>query len=126
MPIIRRFLIIATVVFAGLAGPGLALAAGSALPTSSTITYHFTDCTGPAGTPTTFDAVKQPGGAAALHIVGGGGIFVAMEAIDLASGQVLFSTPGFEHNDHPTVRCHLLHPVTLTLQLVTGIITGEQ
>jgi hypothetical protein len=48
----------------------LALAAGAAVcpavtfahpPTPSTLTYEFTDRTGPAGTPTEFDAVKQPG-----------------------------------------------------------------
>ncbi len=97
--------------------------AGSAAP--STLTFHFTDCSGPAGTPTTFDAVKQPGGAAALHLVQGRAIFVAVEAIDVASGDVLFTTPGFGHNGVPTVTCRLIHPVTLTLQRVTGIITAD-
>jgi hypothetical protein len=104
-----------------LAVPGVVAGAPS---TSSLLTYHFTDCSGPAGTPTTFDAVKQPGGAAALHLVQGRAIFVAMEAVDVASGDVLFTTPGFGHNAVPTVTCRLIHPVTLTLQRVTGIITA--
>lgn len=97
-----------------------AAAAGPSSPT--TLTYHLTDCSGPIGTPTTFDAVKQPGGAAALHLVDGSGIFVAMEAIDVESGTILFSTPGFKHNRVPTVTCQSIHPITLTLQSVTGII----
>jgi len=90
--------------------------------TPATLTYHFTDCSGPAGTPTTFDAVKQPGSAAALHLADGSGIFIAVQAIDVASGAVLFRTPGFDHNGLPTVACQLMHPVTLTLQSVIGVI----
>ncbi len=92
--------------------------------TSKTLTYHLTDCTGPAGTPTDFFAVKQPGGAAALHLVDGPGVFIAVQAVDVASGTVLFSTPGFEHNHLPTVTCLAIHPVTRTLQSVTGILVG--
>ncbi len=91
--------------------------------TPATLTYHLTDCTGPAGTPLSFDALKQPGGAAALHLIDGGGTFVAMAAIDVATGTTLFSTPGFERNVVPTVTCSVVHPVTNTVQLVTGIIT---
>jgi hypothetical protein len=90
--------------------------------TPATLTYHFTQCSGPAGTPATFDAVKQPGSAAALHLVDGSGIFIAIEAIDVDSGTVLFTTPGFDHNGLPTVSCDLVHPVTLTLQSVVGLI----
>jgi hypothetical protein len=96
----------------------------SASATSSTLTYHFTDCSGPEGTPATFDAVKQPGGAAALHVVESRAIFVAMEAVDVASGDVLFTTPGFGHNGLATVTCRLVHPVTLTLQRVAGLLTA--
>jgi hypothetical protein len=90
--------------------------------TPSTLTYHFSDCTGPGGTPATFDAVKQPGGAAALHMVGTHEIFVAVRATDLDTGAILFTTPGFEHNDLPTVTCRLVHPVSQALELVVGMI----
>lgn len=96
----------------------------SADPSTPTmVTFHFTDCVGPAGTPSSLDAVKQPGGAAALHLVDGRGIFVAVRATDVATGEVLFSTPGFEHNGLPTVACLLLHPVTHTAQSVVGMLT---
>lgn len=101
------------------ASAGLASADPS---TPATLTYHFTDCSGPAGTPVTFDAVKQPGGAAALHVVHGRGIFIAVQATDVESGTILFSTPGFEHNRLPTVACLLVHPVTQMLQSVVGML----
>jgi hypothetical protein len=99
--------------------------AGTALAdpsTPATLNYHFTECSGPAGTPPTFDAVKQPGGAAALHLVDGRGIFVAVRATDVATGTILFSTPGFEHNGLPTVSCRLFHPVSQTWQAVVGML----
>jgi hypothetical protein len=90
--------------------------------TPRTLTYHFTDCNGPAGTPATIDAVKQPGEAAALHLVDGSGVYVLMEAIDLETGDILFTTAGFDKNDLPTVTCRLIHPVTGELSLITGVI----
>jgi hypothetical protein len=90
--------------------------------TPDTLTYHFTDCRGPAGTPPTLDGVKQPGGAAAVHLADGRGIFVAVQATDVETGMVLFSTPGFAHNQLPTVACLLIHPVTQRLQSVVGMI----
>jgi hypothetical protein len=86
------------------------------------MTFSFTACSGPSGTPGHFDAVKQPGAAAALHLVDGRGIFVAVRATDVETGTVLFSTPGFEHNQLPTVSCLLLHPVSQTWQSVVGML----
>ena len=109
----------------------LALAAGAAVPaaaasadpsTPSTLTYEFTDCTGPAGTPTEFDAVKQPGEAAALQLTDGGGVFIAVEAVDIETGALLFTTPGFEENGLTTVTCSVVNPRNGREQLVTGLI----
>jgi hypothetical protein len=99
-------------------------ASAEAAPASpDTLLYQFTSCTGPEGTPTSFDAVKHPGEAAALHLVDGQSIFVAMRAVDIATGTTLFQTPGFDENDVPTVTCLVVHPVTGTLAAVTGVIT---
>lgn len=97
-------------------------AAWAAPSTPSTLTYEFTGCTGSAGTPEAFDAVKQPGEAAALHLIDGSGIFVAIQAIDVQTGDLLFTTPGFQHNDLPTVTCSVINPRNDRLQLVTGLI----
>lgn len=105
------------------AGAALPAAAASADPsTASTLTYEFTACTGPAGTPTHFDAVKQPGGAAALHLTGSSGVFIAVQAVDVETGAVLFTTAGFQHNDLTTVTCSVVHPTNGREQLVTGLI----
>lgn len=94
-----------------------------ALPsTPATLTFQFTACTGPSGTPAGFDAVKQPGSGAALHLVDGSGIFVAVSAVDVASGAVLFAIPGFEHNGVATVACRLIHPVSGTVEAVVGML----
>ncbi|OGO51761.1 MAG: hypothetical protein A2Z32_10245 [Chloroflexi bacterium RBG_16_69_14] len=90
--------------------------------TPTTLTGHFTDCSGPAGTPAAFDAVKQPSGAASAHLVDGSGIFIVIAAIDVESGRTLFATPGFEHNNLPTITCRLIHPVTQRLLSVAGFI----
>ncbi|HEY6013320.1 MAG TPA: hypothetical protein VIU37_04915, partial [Candidatus Limnocylindrales bacterium] len=93
--------------------------------TPATLTFHFTACTGPSGTPAAFDAVKQPSSAAALHLVDGSGIFVAVSAVDVASGATLFATPGFQHNAVATVACRLIHPVSGTLQAVVGMLAPD-
>lgn len=103
---------------AGMIG-GVARAAPS---TPATLTYHFTECSGPAGTPTTFDAVKQPSEAAGLQLTNGSGTFVLVEAIDPVTGNTLFTTPGFKKNKLPTITCNLIHPVTGADVIVTGFI----
>src|SRR5918995_1471334 len=61
-----------------LAGAALlpAAAASAGPPTPTPLTFYFMACTGPAGTPKAFYAVKQPGGAAALRLLipGSGGL----------------------------------------------------
>jgi hypothetical protein len=105
------------------AGAVVFTAAASADPsTPTTLTYEFTDCTGPGGTPTQFDAVKQPGEGAALHLTDGRGVFIAVEAVDAETGTVLFTTPGFEENDLTTVTCSVVNPRNGREQLVTGLI----
>jgi hypothetical protein len=107
----------------------LAVAGSSAAPASahpltpSTLTYEFTACTEPA--PTQFDAVKQPGEGAALHLTDGSGVFIAVEAVDVESGAVLFTTPGFQQNDLTTVTCSVVNPRNGREQLVTGLIVPQ-
>jgi hypothetical protein len=106
----------------GVAGALPATGAWAAPSTPSTLTYEFTGCSGPPGTPVAFDAVKQPGEGAALHLTDGSGNFVAMAATDVATGDLLFATPGFQHNGLPTVTCSVINPRNGRLQLVTGLV----
>jgi hypothetical protein len=101
-------------------GVGVATSAWAA--PSSTLTYNLTGCTGPLGTPTAFDATKQPGGAAALHLTDGSAIFVLMGAVDTITRVTLFSTPGFQNHFPLPVTCYLTRPTGDTL-FVTGLIT---
>ena len=113
-----RFVAVALSV-AGACG-ALAASAWSAPSTPRTLTYELVDCAGPAGTPTSLTGVKQPSQAAALHLKGGGN-FVFVEAIDAATGAVLFTVPGFDRNDIQLVTCNLVQPETGIV--VTGKVT---
>ena len=103
------------------ASVGVAMVRGTP-SNDATLTYVFTDCVGPAGMPASFVAVKQPGGAAALHMSDGSGTFVVTGAVDLATGATLFATPGFDHNGLPTITCTSINPVTTDVARVTGFI----
>ena len=98
-----------------------------------TVTYEFTDCTSGSD----FEAVKQLGQAAALHLVNGPGNFVAMKSVVLgdqtvdgtfyADGTVLFETPGFSGpNGLPTITCTNTSPTSLITSRVTGYIAPPQ
>lgn len=113
---------VAVAVALALAAAGGVLAQGtSAAPsTGTTVTYEMIDCVGPAGTPASLVGVKQPSGAAALHLTSGGN-FVFKEAVVAATGEVLFSTPGFERNDNALVTCTLVAPEPGIV--VSGLVT---
>jgi hypothetical protein len=100
---------------------------------TGTVTYDFTDCVASSGgTVADFQAVKQFSQAAALHLLDGSGIFVAMKAVVdgdqtvngtfYADGTVLFATPGFDTNGLPTITCTNTSPVSGITALVTGYI----
>jgi hypothetical protein len=108
------------------------VAAADADPSNfGTVTWTFTNCTGPAGTPTTFDTARQEFTTPTGAIVGMPAIFL------LADGTQLFNpfmvtnldtggsgtNPGFEHNDLLLVTCNTTSPVTGTHYLFTGFLT---
>jgi hypothetical protein len=96
-----------------------------------TVTWTFTNCTGPAGTPTTFDAVRQEFTTPTNSIVGMPALFL------LTSGTELFNpfmvtnldtggsgtNPGFDQNNLLLVTCNTTSPVTGTHYLFTGFLT---
>jgi hypothetical protein len=124
---LRRCLALLTCIPALLAGSvGMATAEPD---NGRTVTYEFTDCTSGSD----FEAVKQLGQAAALHLAGGPGNFVAMKAVVLgdqtidgtfyADGTVLFETPGFSgQNGLPTITCTNTSPTSGITSRVTGYI----
>lgn len=96
-----------------------------------TTTWTFTDCTGPAGTPTTFDAVRQEFTTPGDDIVGMPALFL------LTDGTALFNpfmvtildtgfsgtNPGFVQNGLLLVTCNTTSPVTGTRFIFTGFLT---
>ncbi len=96
-----------------------------------TVTWTFTNCTGPAGTPTTFDAVRQEFTTPTDAIVGMPALFLLTSGTELfqvyqftnldtgASG----TANGFTQNGLLLVTCTTTSPVTGTHYLFTGFLT---
>jgi hypothetical protein len=89
------------------------------------VTITLSDCVGPAGTPSSFDIAKIPNPGAALHLVNGTGTFVLMNATDETTGLLVFTTPGFEHNDLALVTCSFVAPITVPLAGHTIVVSGQ-
>ena len=95
-----------------------------------TVTWTFTNCTGPAGTPTTFDTARQefttPSdlivGAGLFHLTDGTANFNPFMVTNLDTGGS-GTTPGFNHNNLLLVTCNTTSPVTGTHYLFTGFLT---
>jgi hypothetical protein len=96
-----------------------------------TTTWTFTNCTGPAGTPTTFDAVRQEftlptgsiqGTATLFLLTSGTELFNPFMVTNLDTG-ASGTNPGFDHNNLLLVTCNTTSPVTGTHYLFTGFLT---
>jgi len=119
--ITRRAVILASVgVLAGMITITAGAAAADYPPGS--LVFHFTDCSGPTGTPATFDVAKPVGPAFTFHLIDGSGMWVIKELVDVETGATRFTMPGFEHNNLPTITCQYFSPVIFRMLRVTGLI----
>src|SRR5436190_18108268 len=99
-----------------------------------TTTWTFTNCTGPAGTPTTFDAVRQefttpPQSGAFITgmpdvflSTSGTNLFLVFMATNLDTGATGTSN-GFDHNGLLLVACDTTSPFSGTHYRFTGFLT---
>ena len=113
--------IAAALLVAALALPATALAAPGG-PDGANVQAHFFDCTGPAGTPTSFDAVSQKLGAA-WHLTDSQQIFIGLIGFDETTNTLVVVTPGFERNAVPAVTCRSVRASNGHVYLVTGVLT---
>jgi hypothetical protein len=49
-------------------------------------------------------------------------VFIAVKAVDIETGALLFATPGFDKNGLTTVTCSAVNPTNGREALVTGLI----
>ena len=118
-----KSMIVAAALFVALAVPATAQAVPGG-PDGANLQAHFFDCTGPAGTPTSFDAVLQHPGAA-WHLTDSRQIFNAMIGFDETANTFVVVTPGFELNAVPTVTCRSIRvfgPLAGHVFLLTGVL----
>ena len=108
------------------------VAAARADPSNSNFggMWTFTDCTGPAGTPSTFDAVARsfttPSGitfgAVNWFLTNGTATFQPKVVTNLDTGDSFSTGAGFANNNVP-VTCETTGPVSGTHYLMSGVLT---
>ena len=94
-------------------------------------TWTFTDCTGPPGTPSTFDAVARSfttgsgitKGAVNWHLTSGTATFNPKVVTILDTDETFIIGAGFDNNNVPLVTCNTTSPVSGTHYLFSGILT---
>jgi hypothetical protein len=91
-------------------------------PGGANFQAHFYDCTGPAGTPSSFDAVSEHRGAA-WHLTDSNQIFNALIGFDETTNTLVVLTPGFTVNAADAVTCRSVRPDTGHAFLLTGVLT---
>ena len=91
-------------------------------PDGANVQAHFFDCTGPAGTPTSFDAESQHLGAA-WHLTDSRQTFIGLIGFDETTNTLVVLTPGFELNAVPAVTCRSVRPSNGHVYRVLGVLT---
>jgi hypothetical protein len=91
-------------------------------PDGAKFQAHFFDCTGPAGTPTSFDAESEHLGAA-WHLTDSSQIFVGLIGFNETTNTQEVVTPGFNVNAVPAVTCRSVRVTTGDVVRVTGVLT---
>lgn len=86
------------------------------------VTVTLYDCSGPAGTPSSFQTEKIPVGGAMTHVVGSTDIFKRTSLTDLTAGWIV--TWGPYDDIKPLITCSAVAP-NGHLLLVTGFFTGS-
>ena len=89
-------------------------------PNGANIQLHFYDCSGPAGTPASFDAEFQVHGAA-WHLTDSHRILEAMIGFDETANAPVVVTHGFYVNAVPQVTCRTV--INGHVYSVTGVLT---
>ena len=91
-------------------------------PDGANLQAHFFDCTGPEGTPTSFDAELQVIGTA-WHLIDSRQIFIGMIGFDETANTLEVVTPGFDVNDVSAVTCRAVRASNGHVIRVTGVLT---
>lgn len=114
--------IAAASLLAAVAVPATAQAAEPGGPDGANLQVHFYDCTGPAGTPTSFDAELQHRGAA-WHLTDSRQIYEPMISFDETTNTQAVVTYGFNVNAVSAVTCRAVNVVNGHVYRLIGVLT---
>ena len=111
------------VVVGCLAIVGVVTGTANAEPTGGdAITVTFFNCSGLAGTPTTFQIEKEPNPSVAAHVVGSTDLFKRTSLTVVVTGET--TTWGPYNDSKELITCYAIAP-SGNLVLVTGFIVGS-
>jgi hypothetical protein len=102
-------------------GAGATAQAEPGGPDGANLQLHLFDCTGPAGTPSSFDVEFQVNGSA-WHLTDSQQIFEAMIGFDETTNTPVVVTKGFNVNAVPAVTCRFVGGNGHVFR-VTGVLT---
>ena len=102
----KKSFIAAASLLVALAIPATAVAEPGG-PDGANLQLHFFDCTGPAGTPTSFDVEFQVPGSA-WHVTDSRQMYIALIGFDETANTQIVMTPGFQRNAVPAVTCRFV------------------
>lgn len=85
------------------------------------ITLTLFNCSGPAGTPASFQVTKMLNGGSGFHLVDGTGVFKRTSVTDLVTGE---SASWGNDDTKPVLTCNVVSIASGHLLLVTGFITS--
>ena len=116
-----KSLMAAASLFVALALPPTTMAAPGG-PAGAKVQAHFFDCTGPSGTPASFDAELQVLGGA-WHLTDSRQIFNVMIGFDETANILVVTTHGFDVNAVQAVTCRSVRATTGHVFRLTGVLT---
>jgi hypothetical protein len=108
-----------TIALLAVAAAGLATPAAALADPAKGFPITFTECQGPAGTPSTFDAVLA--GFTRALVVDSTSVFVSV--VIVRDGIEIYSRPGFDVNGISTITCKFESPLTGFKYVITGFFT---
>ena len=101
---------------------GFAGSANAEAPPATEPPWAFADCTGPAGTPTSFTAAHRNSAGSDFRLTDDTSTFVVLVFVDVTAGKE-FRPPGHDQAGNATATCTTVNPYTGHVLRLSGFFT---